>query len=118
MSELTFKKESGRKIAVLGERELVMGYRLLGIDDTFTMSMDAAEVNKTLQRLMSSKEFGLIIASHSVRNALSEGFRESVEASIEPLVLFLPAFQGNIEEESISSLARRVLGISIQMGVE
>ncbi len=41
MSELTFKKESGRKIAVLGERELVMGYRLLGIDDTFTMSMDA-----------------------------------------------------------------------------
>lgn len=116
MAEQTFKKDLGRRIAILGERELVMGYRLLGIDDTFTMSEDALEVTKTLQRLMSSKEFALIIASHSVREVLSEGFRESVEASIEPLVLFLPAFQGNIEEESISSLARRVLGISIQMG--
>jgi V/A-type H+-transporting ATPase subunit F len=116
MSEPTFRKELGRKIAVLGERELVMGYRLLGIDDTFAMSTDYIEVNKTLQRLMSSKEFALIIASDSVRNALSEGFRESVETSIEPLVLFLPAFQGNIEEESISSLAKRVLGISIKMG--
>jgi vacuolar-type H+-ATPase subunit F/Vma7 len=65
---------------------------------------------------MSSKEFALIIASNSVRHALSEGFRESVEASIEPLVLFMPAFEGNVQEESISSLARRVLGISIQMG--
>lgn len=116
MAEQTFNKDLGRRIAILGERELVMGYRLLGIDDTFTMSEDALEVTKTLQRLMSSKEFALIIASHSVREALSEGYRESVEASIEPLVLFLPAFQGNIEEESISSLARRVLGISIQMG--
>jgi V/A-type H+-transporting ATPase subunit F len=116
MSEQTSKKESGRKIAVLGERELVMGYRLLGIDDTYTMSTDYAEVTKTLQRLMSSKEFALIIVSDSVRKALSEGFRESVETSIEPLVLFLPAFEGNVEEESISSLAKRVLGISIQMG--
>jgi V/A-type H+-transporting ATPase subunit F len=116
MSEQTFRKELGRKIAVLGERELVMGYRLLGIDDTFTMSTDYIEVNKTLQRLMSSKEYALIIASDSVRNALSEGFRETVETSIEPLVLFLPALQGNVEEESISSLARRVLGISIQVG--
>lgn len=116
MSEQTSKKESGRKIAVLGERELVMGYRLLGIDDTFTMSTDYAEVTKTLQRLMSSKEFALIIASDPVRHAISESFRESVETSIEPLVLFLPAFQGNVEEESISSLARRVLGINIQMG--
>jgi V/A-type H+-transporting ATPase subunit F len=116
MSEQTFRKELGRKIAVLGERELVMGYRLLGIDDTFTMSTDYIEVNKTLQRLMSSKEYALIIASDSVRNALSEGFRETVETSIEPLVLFLPALHGNVEEESISSLARRVLGISIQVG--
>lgn len=115
MSELISKKGLAGKIGVLGERELVMGYRLLGIDDTFVISTDAAEVNKMLQRMMSSKEFALIIASHSVRNALSEGFRESVEASIEPLVLFMPAFEGNIQEESITSLARRVLGISIQM---
>ncbi|PWU79916.1 MAG: hypothetical protein DLM72_14870 [Candidatus Nitrosopolaris wilkensis] len=116
MSELISRKGLTRKIAVLGERELVMGYRLLGIEDAFIGSTDGAEVNKTLQRLMSSNEFALIIASNSVRYALSEGFRESVEASIEPLVLFMPAFEGNIQEESIASLARRVLGISIQMG--
>jgi hypothetical protein len=30
------------------------------------------------------------------------------------LVLFMPSLKGDIREESISSLARRVLGISIK----
>lgn len=99
----------------MGERELVMGYRLLGIDETHIVSTDE-EIGRTIQQLMSSKEFGLIIASQSVRKALAVPLRESVESSVSPLVLFMPALEGNIEEESISSLAKRVLGINIQMG--
>jgi V/A-type H+-transporting ATPase subunit F len=92
-----------------------MGYRLLGIDETHIVSTDE-EIGRTIQQLMSSKEFGLIIASQSVRKALAVPLRESVESSVSPLVLFMPALEGNIEEESISSLAKRVLGINIQMG--
>ena len=106
------KTESSGRIAVIGERELVIGYRLLGIDDTFIVSKEDA--NKTLQELFLSGKFGLIIASEFVRNLLPSTFRSKIDASIEPLVLFMPALQGNIQEESISVLAKRVLGISIQ----
>ena len=37
-------------IAVIGERELVIGYRLLGIDDTFIVSK-GDESFKTMERL-------------------------------------------------------------------
>jgi V/A-type H+-transporting ATPase subunit F len=106
------KTELSGRIAVIGERELVIGYRLLGMDDTFIVSKDDA--NKTLQELFSSGKFGLIIASEFVRNLLPSIFKTKIEASIEPLVLFMPSLQGNIQEESISVLAKRVLGINIQ----
>lgn len=108
------KSETSGRIAIVGERELVIGYQLLGIEDTFIVTGEDA--NKKIQELFSSDEFSLIIASESVRNALPLTFRTRVEASIEPLVLFMPSLQGNIKEESISVLAKRVLGINIQTG--
>ena len=108
------KIELGGRIAVIGERELVIGYRLLGIDDTFIVSGEDA--SKTIQELFSSGNFSLIIASDNVRNSLPAVFRKKIEASIEPLVLFMPSLEGNIQEESIAVLAKRVLGISIPTG--
>ncbi|MFQ5920399.1 MAG: V-type ATP synthase subunit F [Nitrososphaerales archaeon] len=101
------------RIAVVGDRELVIGYRLLGIDDThITAKEDAAQI---MQKLFYSNEFGLIVASQSVREALSLAFRAKVEASIEPLVIFMPSLGEGVKEESISDLARRVLGVDIKM---
>ena len=105
------KSESTGRIAVIGERELIIGYRLLGMDDTFIVSKEDA--NKTLQELFASGKFGLIIASEFVRNLLPNTFRAKIEASIEPLVLFMPSLQENIQEESIAVLAKRVLGVNI-----
>jgi V/A-type H+-transporting ATPase subunit F len=56
----------------------------------------------------------MIIASQFIREYLPPSFRKKIEASIEPLVLFMPLLMGDIQEESISSLARRVLGINIK----
>jgi V/A-type H+-transporting ATPase subunit F len=56
----------------------------------------------------------MIIASQFIREYLPSLFRKKIEASIEPLVLFMPLLEGDIQEESISSLARRVLGINIK----
>lgn len=107
----TQKTESTGRIAVIGERELVIGYRLIGIEDTFVV--EGEEASKTIQDLYSSGKFSLIIASDAVRNSIPALFRKKIEASIEPLVLFMPALEGNIQEESIAALAKRVLGISI-----
>ena len=106
------KIETSGRIAVIGERELIIGYQLLGMYDTFIVSKEDA--NKTLQELFSSGKFGLIIASEFVRNLLPNTIRAKIDASIEPLVLFMPSLQGNIQEESIAVLAKRVLGVNIQ----
>ncbi len=102
------------RIAVVGDRELVIGYRLLGIDDTYVAN--AEEAAQVMQKLFYSNEFSLIVASKSVRSALSQAFRAKVQASIEPLVIFMPSLQEDVKEESISDLARRVLGVDIKMG--
>ena len=105
------KSNTTGRIAVVGERELAIGYNLLGIEDTFITSGDDA--SKTIQDLFSSGNYSLIIISDAVRSSLPVIFRKKIEASIEPLVIFMPALEGNIQEESISVLAKRVLGISI-----
>ena len=108
------KTDSSGRIAVVGERELVIGYSLLGIEDTFIATGE--EASKTTQELYNSGKFSLIIASDAVRTTLPMVFRKKIEASIEPLVIFMPALEGNIQEESIAALAKRVLGISIPSG--
>lgn len=92
-----------------------MGYRLLGIDDTYIVNQPD-EALKTMESIFFSRKFNLIIASQFVSASLPHLFRTRVEASIEPLVLFMPSLKGNVQEESISTLAKRVLGISIKMG--
>lgn len=108
------QSENTGKIAVVGERELAIGYNLLGIEDTFVT--DGQEASKILQELFASNKYSLIIASDAVRSSIPAIFRKKIEASIEPLVIFMPALQGNIQEESIAALAKRVLGISIPSG--
>ena len=105
--------ESKGRIAIIGERELVIGYRLLGVDDTFIVN-GGDESFKTMETHFFSHKYSMIIASQFIREYLPSIFRKKVEASIEPLVLFMPSLKGDIQEESISSLARRVLGINIK----
>lgn len=112
---MSSQKDVAGRIAVVGERELVIGYRLLGIEDTFIVP-DREQASKTMESLYNSKKFALIIASQFVRDSLSAVLRARIEASIDPLILFMPSLKGNIQEESIASLAKRVLGISIKMG--
>ncbi len=110
------KTDATGRLAIVGDRELVIGYRLIGIDDTFIV--DDEEANKKIQELYSSGEFGLIIASDSVRTKIPSKFLSEIEGSIEPLVLFLPSLKETTEEdkESIAALAKRVLGVNIETG--
>lgn len=102
------------RIAVVGDRELVIGYSLLGIDDTFIA--EGEEAVQVMQKLFYSNDFGFIVASQSVRAALSPAFKTKVDAAIEPLVIFMPSLREGVKEESISDLARRVLGVDIKVG--
>jgi V/A-type H+/Na+-transporting ATPase subunit F len=104
--------QSGR-IAVVGERELVLGYRLLGVEDAHIAS--GSEAQKTIMDLFNSGNFALIIVGNEARTSLSAATREKLESSIVPLVVFMPSLTSQASEESLSLLARRVLGVDIKV---
>jgi V/A-type H+/Na+-transporting ATPase subunit F len=102
------------KIAVVGDRELVLGYRLLGVEAAFVASKDNAQ--KLVMDLFDSNSYGLIIAGNEVRKALSAAAREKLESSIVPLVVFMPPIDSAApQEESLAKLARRVLGVDLKV---
>ena len=102
------------KIAVVGERELVLGYRLLGVEDAFIVSKEDAQ--RVIMDLFNANGHGLIIAGNEVRKALSQSAREKLESSIIPLVVFMPPIDSAVgQEESLARLARRVLGVDLKV---
>jgi vacuolar-type H+-ATPase subunit F/Vma7 len=103
---------AGRTV-VLGERELAIGFRLIGLGDVVEVSAPTAQAE--FAKLAADPAVSLVIASQSVRRSLNEHQRELAENSLRPLVVFVPAPTGEYEIESISSLAKRILGVSLAM---
>jgi V/A-type H+/Na+-transporting ATPase subunit F len=103
-------KEPGRTV-VLGERELAIGFRLIGLTDVVEVTPETAV--KEFQQAIANERFNLVIASQSIRPRLSETQRAQADASLRPLVVFVPTPTGEFEVESIGALAKRVLGVTL-----
>ncbi|HXY11997.1 MAG TPA: V-type ATP synthase subunit F [Thermoplasmata archaeon] len=102
-------KEPGRTI-VVGDRELAIGFRLIGLKDVVevTPQNSVAEFEKAM-----SGGYTLVIATQSIRALLSETQRAAADASLHPLVVFVPTPSGEYEVESIEALAKRILGVTL-----
>lgn len=107
------KDERFGRIAFIGERELAVGFKLVGVEDTFIVDKDSYA--DKLREMYHSGDFGLILSSNSFVGSLDKKFLSMLYSSVSPLVVFVPVSQG-VEEEGISDLARRVLGINMDLG--
>jgi V/A-type H+/Na+-transporting ATPase subunit F len=96
---------------VLGERELAIGFRLIGLKDVIEVSPETA-VPEFL-KAMQPGPYNLVIASQSIRNRLNDAQRAHADASLAPLVVFVPTPTGEFEVESLNALAKRVLGVTL-----
>ena len=102
---------SGRTV-VLGERELAIGFRLIGMKDVVEVTPETAVAE--FQKAISDDRFSLLVASQSIRPRLNEHQRAVADASLRPLVVFVPTPSGEDDKtESISGLAKRVLGVTL-----
>ena len=104
-------KEPGRTV-VIGERELAIGFRLIGLKDVIevTPQNSVAEFERAM-----TGGYTLIIATQSIRAQLSDTQRTAADASLNPLVVFVPTPTGEYEVESIEALAKRVLGVTLSV---
>lgn len=99
-------------IAVIGERELALGFKLIGIKDTFIKT--GKDAVKTLVDLMNEKAYTLIFVSESVKEHMEGNVLRFTETSLIPLVVFIPLPGVEEEKESVEKLAKRVLGVDIK----
>ncbi len=102
--------EPGRTV-VIGERELAIGFRLIGTKDVVEVTPETAA--REFEAALANDAFNLVVASQSVRASLSEAQRARADASMRPLVVFVPSPTGEFEVESLNALAKRVLGITL-----
>ncbi len=100
------------KIAMIGERELVLGFKLVGVSDVFISEGDDAL--KLLGGFMASKEYGLIIVSDKIKRAMGSAMLRHTETMLQPLVVFIPSPVEIESGESVETLAKRVLGVDIK----
>jgi len=98
---------------VLGERELAIGFRLIGLKDVIDVTPE--NMVEQFERVMDEGRYNLVIASQSIRARLSDSQRLAADSSLRPLVVFVPTPSGEYEVESINALAKRVLGVTLQV---
>jgi V/A-type H+/Na+-transporting ATPase subunit F len=103
-------REPGRTL-VLGERELAIGFRLIGFQQVVEVTPETAVAE--FQRAMADERYTLVIASQSIRPRLSEAQRTHADGTLRPLVVFVPTPAGEFEVESINDLAKRILGVTL-----
>jgi V/A-type H+/Na+-transporting ATPase subunit F len=99
------------RTVVLGERELAIGFRLVGLSDVIEVTPETSA--HEFQKIMADAGVSLLIASESIRPQLSEAQRMHADSSLRPLVVFVPSPTGEYEVESLAALAKRVLGVSL-----
>jgi len=102
--------DAGRTV-VLGERALAIGFRLIGFKDVVEVTPETSALE--FRKIVDSGDYSLVIASQSVAKSLPEAVRHQAESSLRPLVVFVPPPSGEYEIESLSTLAKRVLGVSL-----
>lgn len=99
------------KIAVVAERELALGFKLIGIQDVFMNSGHEALVKFT--ELLNAKQYNLVLVSENLRQQMDGNVLRLAETSLKPIVIFIPVPGSGATQESVEMLAKRILGVDI-----
>jgi V/A-type H+-transporting ATPase subunit F len=100
------------KFHVIGDRQTVLGFRLVGIEGTQVTNRE--EALAALNEAVSMKDIGIVLITEKV----AAGIRDEVEARLYgigfPLVLEIPDRTGpSADRPEIEDIVRKAIGISI-----
>ncbi|GGM66407.1 ATP synthase subunit F [Thermogymnomonas acidicola] len=107
---MPLKDSFSGNIAIVAEREIALGFRLIGIEDSFIGTGE--EGVRKFEELYRSGKYSLIMLSENLQRFMDRRMLNMVNMSTRPLVVFIP-LPGGKEEESVAELAKRVLGVEI-----
>lgn len=99
------------KIAVLGDRDSVLGFRALGLDVCFTESAD--EARQALHRL-AKEDYAVIYITEALSRELSADIAR-YKAQVTPAVILIPGKTGSmgLGEQALHSAVEKAVGADI-----
>ncbi len=98
--------EKKKHIAVIGDEEFTLGFRLAGVQKTFGKE----NYQQKLQELLQRDDLGIVIVEESDLQELPKRIREQVDESVDPVVVSLSE---EAESERLNEKIRKVIGADI-----
>ncbi|MFQ6059690.1 MAG: V-type ATP synthase subunit F [Thermoplasmata archaeon] len=95
------------ELAVIGNEDFVLGFRLVGIRKTFVVPDEDLEVK--ISEVMEDKDIGVLILHAQSLERVSSVFRKKLIDSPKPVVISV----GEEEEEDLRGKVKRAIGVDL-----
>ena len=98
---------------VIGDADMVTGFRLVGVEGVETTSVDDA--GKALEKALARNDLAIVIISeeYSAEPQLHERIDKVRRERREPLIVEIPGSKGKPSETRVSDLVSKALGVRI-----
>lgn len=101
------------KIAVVGNTQLALGFRLSGVAEAYEAG-NAAESEKRMRELMQREDIGMIITTSRVlRSIRDRKLADAISDSVLPMVIEVPDYKEEGQPDTLRRLIMRAIGIDI-----
>lgn len=95
------------EIAVVGDEDFVLGYKLVGIRKTF--SAEDERLEEVIDGVLQDKEVGILVLSSRSLGGLSLGAKRRIMSSSHPVVISV----GEEEEEDLREKVKKAIGVDL-----
>jgi len=98
---------------VIGDNEMLTGFRLAGLEGTEAYSLD--EVKHALDKTLARSDIAIIILSETLCRipAIREQVDKIRQERVTPLIVELPSGRGSQAEMKLSEAISKILGIKL-----
>jgi V/A-type H+-transporting ATPase subunit F len=100
------EEEKKREIAVIGDEEFTLGFRLAGVTKTF----NPENYQERIQEIVERDDIGILVAEETDLDGLPKRIRNQVEDSVEPVIVSLSE---TAESERLQEKIKKAIGADI-----
>ena len=97
------------EIAVIGNSEFILGFRLAGIRKTYTAENDE-KLSECITGVLADNQVGILVLNSSDMERLPRRLRATLENSVKPTVIALGAEEGGL---SMRERIKRSVGVDL-----
>src|SRR5271157_1388626 len=96
------------EIAVIGENDFIVGFRLSGVRKIFGVK-DDKELEDTIKKCLSDHDIGIVVLHADDIKKLPTGLQKTIDESVEPTFIAI----GGREESGLRDKIKRAIGVDL-----